>query len=103
MQTEQAVIVNFTYGIQGLDTLFALEDKLEEIMEKEKVGDFDGNEIAMDYSDGTLFFYGPDAEKLFAAIKPVLLQTDFMKDATVTLRFGPPEEGVKEITFDLHL
>ena len=71
-------------------------------MEEKKVGEYDGNEIAVDYSDGTLFFYGPSAEKLFDAIKPILKQTNFMKDAKITLRFGPPEDGVKEITIDLN-
>jgi len=102
MEIEQAVIVNFNYGIQGLDSLFKLEDKLEKIFEQHpQLGDYDGNEIAIDYSDGTFFFYGPGAQKIFDAIKPVLQQTNFMKGADVTLRFGPPEEGVKEIIVDL--
>lgn len=102
MKVEQAVIVNFNYGIKSLDSLFVLEDKLEKLMEETKVGDYDGNEIAVDYSDGALFFYGPNAEKIYEIIKPTLLGTSYMKDAKVTLRFGPPEDGVKEITVDLH-
>jgi hypothetical protein len=41
--------------------------------------------------------YGPDADTLFNAIGPVLQATDFMRGASVTLRYGPPEEGVPEI------
>ena len=101
MSTEQAVIVNFTYGIKSLDSLFKLEDQLETFLNDNPIGEYDGNEIAVDYSDGKLFLYGPDAEKLFKGIKPILEHTSYMKGAKVTLRFGPPEEGVKEITVDL--
>src|SRR5688572_19962523 len=101
MKVEQAVIVSFNYGIQGLDSLFKLEEKLEKIIEEKNLGEYDGNEIAVDYSDGFLYMYGPSAEKLLEAIKPILKQTSFMKGAKIKLRFGPPEDGVKEITIDL--
>lgn len=94
---EHAVIIHFNYGIQGLDKLYELRDKLEKIITENKVGEYDGHEIAVDYSDGFLYMYGPNAEALFKAIKPILEQTDFMKQAKATLRFGPPEDGVKEI------
>lgn len=45
--------------------------------------------------------YGPNAEKLFIAIKEELEKTDFMKGAIATLRFGPPEDGVKEIDVEI--
>ncbi|MES2773276.1 MAG: hypothetical protein V4722_03780 [Bacteroidota bacterium] len=101
MNIEQAVIVKFNYGIQGLDSLFILEDQLEKVFEETQLGEYDGNDIAIDNSDGNLYMYGPDAENIFNAIKPVLKLTPFMKGAKVTLRYGPPEDGVKEIVFDL--
>ena len=98
---EQAVIIEFKYGIQGLDSLFELEERLEKIISEKKVGEYDGNEIAVDYSDGMLFMYGPNADQLFEAIKPILEQTAFMKGAKIKLRYGPPEDGVKEKTVNL--
>lgn len=45
--------------------------------------------------------YGPNAETLFNGINDTLIQTDFMKGAKAKLRFGPPEDGVKEITVEI--
>jgi hypothetical protein len=96
MKIEEAVIIRFQYGIKGLDSLSKLEDELEEIIETKKLGEYDGHEIAVNYSDGILYMYGPSAEKIFEAIRPILEKTSFMKGAKVTLRFGPPDDGVKE-------
>ena len=45
--------------------------------------------------------YGPDAEKLFEGVKPIMESTDFLRGADVKLRFGPPEDGVKEIRYKI--
>lgn len=49
-------------------------------------------------SDGTLFMYGPDADKLFAVVRPILEACSFMQGASVTLRYGPQVDGVREST-----
>ena len=33
---------------------------------------------------------GPDADRLFAAVRPVLEGADFMRGARMTFRYGPP-------------
>jgi hypothetical protein len=96
-EPEHAVIVRFQYGIQGLQALHELEDKLEHITTQNAVGEYDGHEIAKDYSDGLLYMYGPNAERLFKAVQSTLREAPFMKGAIAILRFGPPEDGVKEI------
>jgi hypothetical protein len=93
---EHAVIVHFDYGSRDLQRLFELEDQLESAIEAHGVGEFDGNEIAVDGSDGRLYMYGPDADRLFAVIRPVLAATTVITNAVATLRHGPPEEGVRE-------
>jgi len=45
--------------------------------------------------------YGPDAGRLFAAVRATLEGTDFMRGARVKLRYGPPEDGIKEEEIDL--
>lgn len=70
----------------------------ENIIEREHLGEYDGHEMAVDYSDGYIYMYGPDAELLFNGIKETLEQTGFMQGAKAKLRFGPPEDGVKETT-----
>ena len=96
-EPEHAVIVYFDYGIEDLEPIFQLGNKLEKIISDNNVGEYDGNEMAMDYSDGSLYMYGPNAEVLFKTIKSTLEETDFLKGSIAKLRFGPPEDGVKEI------
>jgi len=94
---EHAVIVTFTYGgSTDLDPLFALEKQLESSIAAARAGEYDGNEVAVDGSDGTLYMYGPDADKLFAAVRPALEACSFMRGAVVKLRYGPPADGVPE-------
>ena len=100
-KTEHAVIIHFNYGIDEMDKLYELSDKLERFIRKNNLGEFDGHEIAMDCSDGFLYMYGPNAETLFKGIKPILEITDFMKGAKAKLRFGPPGDGVKEISVEI--
>ena len=94
---EHAVIVHFNYGLANIDTLHKLEKKLERVIAENKVGEYDGHEIAIDLSDGILYMYGPDAEALFKTVKPTLAASSFMKGAKANLRFGPPEDGTREI------
>jgi hypothetical protein len=55
---EQAVIVHFTYGSTDLTALFELEERLEAVIAAARVGEYDGNEVAVDGSDGYLYMYG---------------------------------------------
>ena len=100
--SEHAVIVNFQYDSTDLSALFDLEEKLETIIEKAGVGELDGNEVAIKGSDSRLYMYGPDADALYDAIKETLSQTSFMNDANILKRYGPPEEGIREVTISIH-
>ncbi|GMV92378.1 MAG: hypothetical protein AMXMBFR82_21560 [Candidatus Hydrogenedentota bacterium] len=96
-----AVIVHFQYGSTDLSRIFQLEKRLEDAIETSRAGEYDGNEIAVDGSDGSLYMYGPDADRLFDVVRPILESTDFMQGAKVMLRYGPPEDGVEEKTLIL--
>jgi hypothetical protein len=93
---EQAVIVHFAYGSTDLTRLFALEQELESAIAAASAGEYDGNEVATDGSDGYLYMYGPNADRLFEIVRPVLESSDFMRGAEVRIRYGPPADGVKE-------
>ena len=93
---EQAVIVHFQYGSKNLDALFKAEDQLEAAIVKAEAGEMDGHEIATDGSDGTFYMYGPDADRLYNAVEPVLRSIPFLKGAQVIRRYGPPRDGIKE-------
>jgi hypothetical protein len=100
---EQAVIVSFSYGSTDLSRLFELESKLETAISDAKAGEYDGNEIAVDGSDGVLYMYGRDADRLFQVVEPILRATPFMNGAKVTVRYGPPADGVREKEFTIAL
>jgi hypothetical protein len=93
---EHAVIAQFDYVGDSLDPLLAIEDQLETAIHAAGVGEFDGNEIAVDLSDGSLSMYGPDAEALFAVVRPILAEAKCLRNTRVTLRFGPPDDEVPE-------
>ena len=50
--SDHAVIVHFSYGTTDLSRLFTLEDELIAALEMADAGEFDGNEMAADGSDG---------------------------------------------------
>jgi len=87
----------FNYGSKDLSRLFQLERRLESAIAEGGVGEYDGNEIATDGSDGFLYMYGPDADALFKVVKPILLDTTFTRGAKAKLRYGPPNAGAKEV------
>jgi hypothetical protein len=93
---QHAVIAHFDYEADSLDALFSVEEQLETAINAAGVGEFDGNEIAVDLSDGSLYMYGPDAEALFAVVRPILARAGCLRNTRVTLRFGPPEDDVPE-------
>ena len=95
-QPEHAVIIHFNYGSTDLTLLFQLEDQLLKAIDAAGVGEYDGNEVAADGSDGTLYMYGPNADALFEVARPILESATFMQGATAKIRYGPPEDGVKE-------
>jgi len=95
-EPEHAVIVHFKYGKTDLQPIFELEDELAQAINSAGIGEFDGNDIATDGSDGYLYMYGQDADQLYQAVHHILESSNFMKGAVAKLRYGPPEDGVEE-------
>ena len=95
---QHAIIAHFEYAVESLDALYAVEEQLEAAINAAGVGEFDGMEIAVDLSDGSLYMYGPNAEALFAAVPPILAGAECLHNTRVTLRFGPPEDDLPEGT-----
>ena len=93
---DHAVIAGFEYGSTDLDALFEVGRQLEAAIDEAGVGEFDGNEIAVDGSDGSLYMYGPDADKLFEVVRPVLERAECLREVVVRLQYGPCVEGVRE-------
>ncbi|RZI56578.1 MAG: DUF4253 domain-containing protein [Rubrivivax sp.] len=92
--SEHAVLIRFHYGRADLSGLYALEDEMTRVVADAGVGEVDGHEVAVGGGDATIYAYGQDANALFRSIHPVLLDTTWLDEARVTLRYGPPEDGI---------
>jgi hypothetical protein len=95
---EHAVIVHFSYGHKDWSPFFKFEETLEKAVNASGLGDYDGNELAVDGSDGTLYMYGPDADRLFAFVKPYLESARILKDIEVTLRYGAADDDKARVS-----
>lgn len=56
------------------------------------VGEFDGNLVGTD--DATLYMYGPDADRLFAVVEPILRAARLPAGSLIVKRYGEP--GARE-------
>lgn len=86
----QELEVRFDYGSTNFQFVYAIGDQIRVAVADAKVGEYDGHELPADGSEGRIFVYGPDAEAIFRAIRPVLEASPLMRGATVTLWFGSP-------------
>ncbi len=77
------------YDLQGL------EDRIEPVLRGKHAGEFDGEEVRQ--TETVLFFYGADAEVLFAAIEPELRAYPLCVGARVVIRKGPPGSPAREV------
>lgn len=90
--------VHFAYGCTDSSRLFAQEARLEAAIAAVSVGEFEGNEVAMGGGDGgTLVMYRPNADALFAEVRPILEASNFMRGARVKLHYGPPQGAASEV------
>lgn len=75
--------------------LATIEDRLIEVIAREKLGDFDGNETGP--TETTLFMYGPNAERLFVGIEKTLRGYPLCEGARVVIRRGGPGAEEREL------
>ena len=99
-QSQQAVIVHLDgtglpdHIYQEYD-LATIEDRLIEVLERKRLGEFDGNEVGQ--GQATLFMYGPDAERLFDGIEQTLREYPLCQGARVEIRRGGPGAQQREL------
>ena len=89
---EQAVIVHLRLrdglfgSAQERDAIVALEGKLQQTIEEASAGEFDGDEFGL--GQCVLFVYGPDADRLFEVIKPLLKTAPAAAGGYAIKRYG---------------
>jgi hypothetical protein len=82
-----------------IEAIHDFSDTLEEVIEKQAVGEFDGDEFGG--GTCTLYMYGPDADRLFEAVSDPLQKFSLARNGHVIKRYGPPADGIKEVRIDL--
>ncbi|WP_202353919.1 hypothetical protein [Mesorhizobium sp. 113-3-3] len=99
---EQAVIVYLRLNDGQFGTLRehepvrALEERLEQAVGSASVGEFDGDLFGE--GECVLYMYGPDAERLFAVIEPILKSSHVAAGGYAIKRFGEAADpSAKEI------
>ncbi len=91
---EQAVIATIKLNSGDMGSaeerqgITALEDQLSEAIKRSSTGEFDGDEFGGGVC--TLYMYGSSAERLFAAVSPVLKKFRAPKGSYVVKRYGKP-------------
>lgn len=76
--SEHAVIVRFVIDSSAIDSLFELEDALEEAIGSASVGEYDGNDISHS-GHVTLYMYGPNADEALTSITCPGLRRSFYR------------------------
>ncbi|MDX1963102.1 MAG: hypothetical protein SFX18_08110 [Pirellulales bacterium] len=85
---------------EEVESIHELTDELAEAIEEEEAGEFDGDEFGGGIC--RLFMYGPDADKLFDAIKKPLVASAHSKGGHAIKRYGEASDpNSKEVRVDL--
>ena len=97
---EHAVIVHFPlsddeFGSDAeFDSMVILSDALEAAIAAASAGEFDGNELGG--GECRLYMYGPNADRLYAAIEPVLAQSSLVRGGFVVKRYGAVDDPLSQ-------
>ncbi|MDC6133633.1 MULTISPECIES: hypothetical protein [Burkholderia] len=91
------MMVHFTFYERDLPRLRQLEQSLRVKIERAHAGELGETELHLDGNDGYLYMYGPDADRLYALVGPMLRASRLMGGAEVT-----QWRGVDSRHFALH-
>ncbi len=73
------------------DRVHEFTDKLASIIEESRTGTFDGDEFGD--GEGVLFMYGPDADRLFDVVNPLLKTWEPLRGGYAIKRYGKQEHS----------
>lgn len=97
---QHAVIVRLRLGDAGTGTpedhrlVDRLGAALDEVVRRSGAGEYDGDEVGE--GEAVLYLYGPDADRLHAAVDPVLRAVPARPGSHVVKRYGGPgDEGAR--------
>jgi hypothetical protein len=102
-----AVIVHLTLSAPGFgeaeerEAIHRLTDRLDAGISAARAGEFDGDEFGA--GTCTLYMYGPDADRLFAAVEPDLRASPLTNGGYAVKRYGAatnPQAREVRVEFD---
>jgi len=91
------MMVHFDYYPKDRPRIRGLEQRLEIAIKRAGVGELGETEFRIDGNDGYLYMYGPDPDRLYVVVSPILKSSSLMTNAEVTKWHGPRTE-----TFVIH-
>jgi hypothetical protein len=82
------------------DDIHRMMERLQQAILTNDAGELDGDEFGG--NECVVFMYGPDADKLFSAVQPVLRDWLALVGGYAIKRFGPPGAPFERIDFILN-
>lgn len=87
------LVIYFRHGIRDIIPYSEFISKCRISMAESGIGEYLGDDMAIDGGDAEGVFAGSSSKELFAFIKQDLCALPFMKGAKVTFVFGELEQG----------
>ena len=87
------LVIYFRHGIRDIIPYSEFISKYRNSMVECGIGEYLGDDMAIDGGDAEGVFAGPSSKELFAFIRQDLCALPFMKGAKVTLVFGELDEN----------
>lgn len=81
-----AITVSFDFYPEDSTRIHQLEQKLKRALQRARVGELGETEFHLDGNEGFFYLLGPDPERLFAVVGPILQSSPLMKNAEVEER-----------------
>jgi hypothetical protein len=79
------------------DEIHRFTERLNSVIQESKTGVFDGDEFGN--GECGLFMYGPDADRLFAVVLPLLKDWEPLKGGYAIKRYGAPPDQRERVQF----
>jgi hypothetical protein len=73
------------------DAVDKLTDEIARVIDENEVGEFDGEEVGGGLC--VLYMYGPDADRLFEVVEPVLKAAPLTRGGFVIKRYGSASDA----------
>lgn len=99
----QHVVLYFRHDIRDIIPFHDAVGQLRRLVSDTEIGEYLGDDMAIDGGDAEAVFSGADADLLYQTISPVLKELPFLQGAKVTLVYGPLNSGATERTFEFRI